>query len=87
MISIPGSLSFVKLVIMSSAPAKYAGDARYASQDPFNQFCPMKSRLQSVLGVRFFYVEHIKYHYPIYRPISFSVGGALGENRSDLRNL
>ena len=31
----PGSLSFAKLVIMSSAPAKSAGDARYASQDPF----------------------------------------------------
>ena len=35
MISIPGSLSFAKLVMMSSAPAKSAGDARYASQDPF----------------------------------------------------
>ena len=37
MISIPGSLSFAKLVIMSSAPAKSAGDARYASQDTFIQ--------------------------------------------------
>ena len=27
-------LSFAKLVMMSSAPAKSAGDARYASQDP-----------------------------------------------------
>ena len=26
---------FAKLMIMSSAPAKSAGDARYASQDPF----------------------------------------------------
>ena len=34
MISIPGSISFAKLVMMSSAPAKSAGDARYASQDP-----------------------------------------------------
>ena len=54
MISIPGSLSFV----MSSAPAKTsAGDARYASQD---QRCPIQSRLQSVLGVRFSYVERNK---------------------------
>ena len=29
------SLSFAKLVMMSSAPAKSARDARYASQDPF----------------------------------------------------
>ena len=35
MISTPGSLSFAKLVMMSSAPAKSAGDARYVSQDPF----------------------------------------------------
>ena len=34
MISIPGSLSFAKLVMMSSAPAKSVGDARYVSQDP-----------------------------------------------------
>ena len=31
----PGSLSFAKLVMMSFAPAKSAGDTRYASQDPF----------------------------------------------------
>ena len=31
------SLLFAKLVMMSSAPAKSAGDARYASQDPFIQ--------------------------------------------------
>ena len=37
MISIPGSLSFAKLAMMPSAPAKYAGDAIYASQDPFIQ--------------------------------------------------
>ena len=34
-ISIPGSLSFAKLVMMSSAPAKSAGETRYVSQDPF----------------------------------------------------
>ena len=37
MIPIPGSLSFVKLLMMSSAPAESAGDARYASQDRFIQ--------------------------------------------------
>ena len=31
------SLSFAKLVMMSSAPAKSAGDARYVSKDPFIQ--------------------------------------------------
>ena len=36
-ISIPGSLSFTKLVMMSSVPAKSTGDDRYASQDPFIQ--------------------------------------------------
>ena len=30
-----GSLSFAKMVMMSSAPAKCASDARYASKDPF----------------------------------------------------
>ena len=35
MISIPGFLSFAKLMMMSSAPAKSAGDARYVPQDPF----------------------------------------------------
>ena len=34
MISIPGSRSFSKLVMTSSAPAKSAGGARYTSQDP-----------------------------------------------------
>ena len=33
----PGHLSFTKLVMISPAPAKSAGDARYASQDPFIQ--------------------------------------------------
>ena len=41
---------------MSSAHAKSSGDAWYASQDPFIH-CPIQSRLQSVLGVRSFYVE------------------------------
>ena len=37
MILIPSSLSFAKLVMMSSAPAKSAGVARYMFQDPFIQ--------------------------------------------------
>ena len=57
MILIPGSLSFAKLVVMSSAPAKSAGNARYASQNQFNLRCPTQSRLQSVLGLRSLYVE------------------------------
>ena len=48
------SLSFAKLVMMSPAPAKSVGDARYASQ--FVD-CPMQSRLQTKLGVRSFYVK------------------------------
>ena len=48
----PGSLSFAKLVMMSSAPAKSAGDARYAPKiHSFNQRCSIQSRLQSVLGM------------------------------------
>ena len=35
MILIPGAPSFAKLVMMSSTPAKSAGDTRYGSQDPF----------------------------------------------------
>ena len=61
MISIPGSLSFAKLVMMSSAPAKSAGDVRYASQNPFTHSligCPIQSRLQKQLGVRSFNVEY-----------------------------
>ena len=63
MISIPGSLSFSKLVMMPSAPAKSAGDARYASPDLIihdNQRCPIQNRLQPVSGVRSFYVKHKK---------------------------
>ena len=33
----PSLFSFANLVMMSSAPAKSEGDARYASQDPFIQ--------------------------------------------------
>ena len=57
------SVSFAKLVMMSSAPAKSAGDSRYASQDPFihgNQHYSIQSRLQSVIGVSSFYVERNK---------------------------
>ena len=54
----PGSLSFAKLVMMTSAPAKFVRDVRY---DPkihsFNQRCPIQSGVQSVLGVSSFYVE------------------------------
>ena len=63
MISIPGSLFFV----MSSAPAKhYGGDARCASEDPSIQRCPIKSRLESALGVRSSYVER-NYAFPYIR--------------------
>ena len=53
---IRSSLFFAKLVMMSSAPAKSAGDARYTSQDPFIHY-PIQSRSQSVLGVGSFYVK------------------------------
>ena len=58
MISIPGSLSFAK-VVMLSAPVRSAGDARYASQKSFHSLIdrPIQSRLQSVLKVLSFYVE------------------------------
>ena len=54
----PGPLSFAKLAMMSSAPAKSSGmpDTRPKIQS-FNQRCPIQSRLQSVLGMRPFYVE------------------------------
>ena len=55
MISIPGSLSFAKLVMMSSAPEKSAGDVRYASQDPFihgNQRRPISTPI--CIGGTFF---------------------------------
>ena len=55
MISIPGTLSFAKLVMMSSAPAKSAGGARYRLHSVVD--CPIQSRLKSVIGVRSFYVE------------------------------
>ena len=55
MILIPGSLSFAKLVMMSSAPAKSAGDARYVSQDPF--IAPDDLNSKSNLGVHSFYVK------------------------------
>ena len=56
-------ISISILVMMSSAPAKSAGDARYASQDPLIRSlidCPTQSRLQTQLGVRSFYVERNK---------------------------
>ena len=53
-----GSLSLAKFVMMLSAPAISTEDARYAFQDQsFIQRYPVQSRLQSVLGVRSFYVE------------------------------
>ena len=57
----PGFLSFAKLVMMSSAPAKSAGDARYTFQDPF--ILTMVSHTISTpicitaVGVRSFYVK------------------------------
>ena len=54
------------LVSMSSALAKSAGNATYASQDPFihgNQYCPKESLLLSVLEVRSFYVNCNKFIY------------------------
>ena len=54
MISIPGSLSFETKLMMSSASAKSAGDPR-------SVHCPIQSRLQSVLGVRSYYVERNKF--------------------------
>ena len=60
MISIPGSLSFAKLVMMSSAPAKSTGDARYASQDPFIQSTLSHAiSTPNVIRSAFFYVGHI----------------------------
>ena len=51
----PGSLSFAKLMMMSSTPAKSARDHRPDTRPKihsFNQRCPIQSRLQSVLAVR-----------------------------------
>ena len=56
----PGFLSFAKLVMMSSTPAKSAGDARYSSQDPFFRWWidyPIQARLQMQLGEHSFYIE------------------------------
>ena len=54
----PDSLSFAELVMMSSAPAKSAGDADTRLKiHSFNQRCPIQSRLRSVLGVSSFYIE------------------------------
>ena len=44
-----GSLSFAKLVMMSSAPANSAGDARYAFQDPFIGWLTVPYNLDSNL--------------------------------------
>ena len=49
MISMPGSLSFAKLVMMSSAPTKSARDARYISQDPFIRWSTVQYDLDSNL--------------------------------------
>ena len=52
------SLSFAKLVMMSSTPAKSAGDARYAFQDPFIQTTLSHTISTPIcIGVRSFYVE------------------------------
>ena len=56
MMSILGSLSFAKLVMMSSAPA--ISVARGVGGLP--DTCPIQSKLQSVLGVRSFYVKRNK---------------------------
>ena len=63
MISIPGSLSFAKLVMMSSGPANLRGmpDTRPKIHSFLD--CPIQSRFQSVLGVRSFYVERNKFVY------------------------
>ena len=69
--TIPGSLSFAKLVMMSSAPAKSAGDARYVSQDPFIQSSTVPYNLHSNL----YYVErnnkldsHLRKLLVVFRP-------------------
>ena len=58
----PGSLPFAKLVMMSSAPANLRGVLdTHPKIHSFIQRCPTQSRLQSVLGVRSFYVERNNY--------------------------
>ena len=69
MILIPGSLSFAKLKMMLSALAKSAGDARFATQVPF-LYCPIQSRLQSVLAVRSFFLERT---YKVFLRLKFAV--------------
>ena len=54
MISIPGSLSFAKVVMMLSTPAKSAGDTRYASQAhsfvvPYNLDSNLKVKVKVTL--------------------------------------
>ena len=52
MILSPGSLSFAKLVMTSSAPLKSAGDARYASQDPFIDACNQRYYVYPIQSLR-----------------------------------
>ena len=61
MISIPGSLSFAKLVMMPSAPANSAGMPDTLPKIHSFVYCPIQSLLQTKLGVRSFYVERNKY--------------------------
>ena len=59
----PGSLSFSKWVMMSSAPAKSTGGCQIRvprSIHSINVVPYNPARLQSVLGVRSFYVERNK---------------------------
>ena len=55
----PDSLSFVKLVVMSSAlqNLRKMPDSRPKIHS-FNQRCPIQSQLQSVLGAHSFCVKH-----------------------------
>ena len=67
------ALSFAKLVIMSSAPAKSANDARDASQDPFtHSTCIINAfflRRTQLLLIELFYhisVCFLYFVYPVY---------------------
>ena len=55
----PGSLSFAKLVMMSSAPAKSSGDARYVSQDPFIQ-STMSHTISTPICIRSAFFLHVR---------------------------
>ena len=55
MISIPDSLSFAKLMMMSSAPAKSAGMPDTRPEIHSFLDCPIQSQLQTQLGVLSFY--------------------------------